>query len=65
MTPLASPADTAAALRRLLTDPEAYRRSSEAARTRVRRYYDKTHLYAAYRQLYDAHLAAAAEPVEA
>jgi glycosyltransferase involved in cell wall biosynthesis len=56
VTPLSSPADTAAALRWLLTDADAYQRCGEAARARVRRYYDKAQLDAAYRDLYAAHL---------
>jgi glycosyltransferase involved in cell wall biosynthesis len=64
VTPLASPADTADALRWLLTDPDAYRRCSTAARARVRRYYHKADLDTAYRQLYQDHLVPALEPVE-
>ncbi len=53
VTPLASPAATADALRRLLTDPELYGRCGQAARERVRRYYNKTDLDGAYRRLYE------------
>lgn len=65
VTPLASPADTAAALRWLLTDAEAYGRCSAAARERVRRCYDKAELDAAYRRLYETHLAQTAALVGA
>lgn len=56
VTPLASPAATADALRALLTDPDRYTQCGDAARTRAARYYNKTDLDAAYREIYDAHL---------
>lgn len=59
VTPLANPAATADALRRLLTDGEAYQRCSDAAQQRVRQYYDKTNLDRAYRDLYEQHIAMA------
>jgi glycosyltransferase involved in cell wall biosynthesis len=62
VTPLANPAATADALRRLLTDAEAYQRSSRAAQARVRRYYNKRDLDVAYRDIYQRHLAGS--PVE-
>jgi glycosyltransferase involved in cell wall biosynthesis len=65
VTPLANPAATAEALRWLLTDAEAYQRCADAARERVRRYYNKADLDAAYRELYDTHIAMAGSLVEA
>jgi glycosyltransferase involved in cell wall biosynthesis len=52
VTPLANPAATADAIRRLLTDGAFYQRCSEAARARVRSYYDKPKLDRAYAELY-------------
>lgn len=65
VTPLANPAATADAIRRLLTDQEHYRGCSEAAQARVRRYYDKGQLDRAYRDLYREQIEMAATPVEA
>jgi glycosyltransferase involved in cell wall biosynthesis len=65
VTPLANPAATAEALRSLLTDAEAYERCALAARDRVRRYYNKSDLDDAYRELYDMHIAMAESLVEA
>jgi glycosyltransferase involved in cell wall biosynthesis len=65
VTPLANPAATAEALRWLLTDAEAYQRCADAARERVRRYYNKADLDTAYRELYDTHIAMAGSLVEA
>lgn len=56
VTPLANPAATAEALRRLLTDGEFYERCSRTAQQRVRRYYNKTDLDHAYQELYEAHI---------
>jgi glycosyltransferase involved in cell wall biosynthesis len=57
VTPLANPAATADAVRRLLGDAERYQRCSVAARARVRRYYDKATLDRAYGSLYDEQIA--------
>ena len=65
VTPLANPAATASALRRLLTDADAYESCASAARDRVRRYYDKSALDRAYHELYAAHMAGAGSLVEA
>jgi hypothetical protein len=65
VTPLANPSATADALRWLLTDAAAYRRCSAAAQERVRRYYNKSSLDCAYRDLYQAHIEMAGELVEA
>jgi glycosyltransferase involved in cell wall biosynthesis len=56
VTPLANPAATARALQWLLTNTEAYDRCGQAARARVRRYYDKADLDEAYRRLYAEHV---------
>ena len=56
VTPLSNPTATARALQWLLTDAEAYERCGRAARDRVRRYYDKSDLDDAYRQLYQEHI---------
>jgi glycosyltransferase involved in cell wall biosynthesis len=56
VTPLANPAATADAIRRLLTDDEFYRRCSQAAQQRVRKYYNKATLDEAYRDIYDTHI---------
>ncbi len=56
VTPLANPAETAKALRWLLTDAEAYARCGTTARQRVRRYYNKADLDVAYRRLYEEHI---------
>ena len=53
ITPLASPAETAQALARLLTDEAWRKRCGEAIRARVRRDYDKKDLDVAYRGLYE------------
>lgn len=58
VTPLANPAATAAALRWLLTDADAHARCGRTAQARVRRYYNKADLDAAYERLYDEHIAA-------
>jgi glycosyltransferase involved in cell wall biosynthesis len=65
VTPLANPAATADALRRLLTDGEAYRACSQAAQARVRRYYNKRDLDDAYRDIYGRHIAMAGSPADA
>ena len=65
VTPLANPSATADALRWLLTDAAAYRSCSAAAQERVRRYYNKSSLDCAYRDLYQAHIEMAGELVEA
>ncbi|MGE3511306.1 MAG: GT4 family glycosyltransferase PelF [Vicinamibacterales bacterium] len=56
VTPLANPAATADAIRRLLTDDVLYQRCSQAAQARVRQYYDKAALDRAYRDLYEQHV---------
>lgn len=53
VTPLANPLATAEALYRLLTDEEFYQRCSRTIRQRIVRYYNKTSLDHAYRELYD------------
>lgn len=65
VTPLASPAATADAVRRLLTDGALYRRCREAARARVRASYDKGQLDRAYAALYETHMARLPAPVGA
>ncbi len=55
VTPLANPKATADALRRLLTDGEAYARCSQTVQARVRKYYDKSTLDRAYREIYETH----------
>ncbi|MGE0590979.1 MAG: GT4 family glycosyltransferase PelF [Vicinamibacterales bacterium] len=57
VTPLANPAATADALRRLLTDRAFYVQCGQVAQARVRRYYDKAVLDASYRELYETHIA--------
>ncbi len=57
VTPLASPAATADALHRLLTEPQFHERCATAARQRVRRYYDMDALELAYRDLYSTYVA--------
>jgi glycosyltransferase involved in cell wall biosynthesis len=57
VTPLANPAATAEALRRLLTDRQFYDKCATAARQRVRRYYDMDALELAYRDLYSTYIA--------
>lgn len=57
VTPLANPAATADALRRLLTDDALYERCSRTAQQRVRRYYNKADLDRAYRDLYESQIA--------
>ena len=56
VTPLANPAATADALRRLLTDGEFYDRCSRTVQERVRQYYNKSSLDRAYRDIYQAHI---------
>lgn len=56
VTPLANPMATADALRRLLTDDEYYESCSKVAQARVRRYYDKSTLDRAYRDIYEEHM---------
>jgi glycosyltransferase involved in cell wall biosynthesis len=58
VTALSSPAATAEALMRLLTDSECYTSCSAAMRERVRRYYDKAGMLAAYREIYARLMAA-------
>ena len=53
VTPLANPTATADAVARLLLDPDYWERASQAARERVRLYYDKPSLDRAYRDLYE------------
>jgi glycosyltransferase involved in cell wall biosynthesis len=65
VTPLANPAATAEALRRLLTDRQVYDHCSRAAQARVRRYYNKADLDRAYRALYEEHMAMPSNLVEA
>lgn len=55
VTPLCSPASTAAALATLLKDPGYRRACGEAIRQRVQRYYDKAMLDRTYRDLYDVY----------
>jgi glycosyltransferase involved in cell wall biosynthesis len=50
--PLSSPQLIAAALEKLLTDPDHYKQCSEAIRARVETYYHKNDQYAAYHALY-------------
>ena len=56
VTPLANPMATADALRRLLSDDDYYKSCSKAAQARVRKYYDKSTLDRAYRDLYEEHM---------
>lgn len=63
VTPLANPVATAEALRRLLTDREFYERCGRTARERVRRYYNKSSLDVAYRELYESHIALDDSPI--
>jgi glycosyltransferase involved in cell wall biosynthesis len=55
VTPLASPESTAQALARILIDRPFRERCGRAIRERLRRYYNKTGLDAAYRSLYEEH----------
>ncbi len=56
VTPLANPRATADALRRLLTDGEFYDRCSRTVQARVGRYYNKSSLDRAYREIYQTHI---------
>lgn len=53
VTPLANPLATAEGIYRLLTDDEFYQRCSQTLRRRIARYYNKSDLDRAYRELYD------------
>lgn len=53
MTPIANPTATAAALGRLLADPQYRERCGRALQERVRRYYRREPVFEAYSQLYD------------
>jgi glycosyltransferase involved in cell wall biosynthesis len=55
VTPLCNPASTAAAIAKLLNDPQWYRQCSHAIRERVRRSYNKTVLDKTYRDVYDTY----------
>ncbi|MET4897865.1 GT4 family glycosyltransferase PelF [Sphingomonadaceae bacterium jetA1] len=52
VTPLVNPAATAAAIRRILDDPELRRSMGETMRERVKRDYDHPTIIGAYRRLY-------------
>ncbi len=54
VTPVANPTATAAAIERLLTEPDFAHACGETMRKRVARYYDKNELIKTYRNLYDA-----------
>lgn len=56
VTPLSNPTAVAEAMFRLLTDGALYADCSNAARERVRRYYNKNDQHASYRALYDHYL---------
>jgi len=56
VTPLASPVDTANALRDILLDPPRRERLGAAMRERVRRHYDKRVIDKIYRGIYDAEM---------
>jgi glycosyltransferase involved in cell wall biosynthesis len=58
VTALTSPKATSEACLRLLSDRAFYRQCADAIRERVRRYYNKGDLVAAYRELYRAAIAA-------
>lgn len=58
ITPVASPAATADALRRLLLDLPWWRRCSDAIKERVRRSYNKVEIDRIYGELYHTHIAA-------
>ena len=62
ITPLSNPRATAEACVRLLSDPDHYADCSEALKTRVEQYYNKTGQDAAYRGLYDRRMAAETRP---
>jgi glycosyltransferase involved in cell wall biosynthesis len=53
ITPLANPRATAAALRRLLTEPEWYDRCARSIRTRCMRHYSQRQVDEAYGSLYE------------
>lgn len=55
VTPIANPTATAAALGRLLADPQYRERCGRALQERVRRYYRREPVFEAYSQLYDRH----------
>lgn len=58
VTTLTSPKATAEGMYKLLGDPAFYAACSRAIRERVRRYYDKRDMLAAYRSLYEELIAA-------
>lgn len=52
ITPLYDPLATANAVVKILTDQALYLQMSETARQRVKKYFQKNHVWAAYQQLY-------------
>jgi glycosyltransferase involved in cell wall biosynthesis len=62
VTPLADPGATAAALERLLMSPQLRVRCGQAMRERLRRYYNKADLDAAYSRLYRQYREAPSAP---
>jgi hypothetical protein len=57
--PIAAPLEAAAAMVKLLKDPAAWWRAREAGLQRVRQYYTRDQMFAAYRGVYKTALEAA------
>ena len=57
VTPIASPGATARAILELYCDPDLRQRMGESLQKRVREHYDQRDMVAAYRAIYEQHLA--------
>jgi glycosyltransferase involved in cell wall biosynthesis len=65
VTPVAAPAETAAAILQLVRNPELKRRQGEAGRRRVERYYDSVQMLDSYHKVYEESIARGGHRVQA